>query len=114
MAARTIHHAQLSRMEEARRQTQRQLELIDRQISRRITSILPQLARRQTRYRRGKAPDTGSFLERYRNNLAALLAERQPEVDALTRKLARLDAAIAAFRKRFQPVRDAAKPQAEV
>ena len=114
MAATPIHHTQLSRMEEARRQTQRQLELIDRQISRRITSILPQLARRQIGYRRGKAPDTGSFLERYRNNLAALVAERQPEVDALTRKLARQDAAIAAFRKRFEPVRDVAEPQAEV
>ncbi|NTF91571.1 hypothetical protein G6L46_30865 [Agrobacterium rhizogenes] len=109
-----IHHAQLSRMEEARRQTQRQLELIDRQVLRRITSILPQLARRQTGYRRGKAPDTGSFLERYRNNLAALTAERQPEVDALTRKLARQDAAIAAFRKRFEPVGDAAQSRAEV
>lgn len=114
MAVTAIHHVQLSRMEEARRQTQRQLELIDRQITRRITSILPQLARWQTGYRRGKAPDTGSFLERYRNNLAALVAERQPEVDALTRKLARQDAAIAAFRKRFEPVRDVAKPQAEV
>lgn len=114
MAATAIHHAQLSRMEEARRQTQRQLELIDRQITRRITSILPQLTRRQTGYRRGKAPDTSSFLERYRNNLAALMAEPQPEVDALTRKLARQDAAIAAYRKRFERVRDAAKPQAEV
>ncbi|CCM69750.1 hypothetical protein [Sinorhizobium meliloti] len=51
MAAAAIHYAQLSRMEEARRQAQRQLELIDRQISRRITSILPQLTRRQTGYR---------------------------------------------------------------
>lgn len=114
MAAMPIHHAQLSRMEDARRQTQRQLELIDRQVLRRITSILPQLARRQTGYRRGKAPDTGSFLERYRNNFAALMAGRQPEVDALTRKLARQDAAIAAFRKRFEPVGDAAQPRAEV
>lgn len=114
MTATPSHHVQLSRMEEARRQTQRQLELIDRQISRRITSILPQLARRQTGYRRGKPPDIGSFLERYRNNLAALVAERQPEVDALTRKLAREDAAIAAFRKRFEPVGDAAEPRAEV
>ncbi|MCZ7977385.1 hypothetical protein EXN32_11925 [Agrobacterium tumefaciens] len=114
MAATPIHYAQLSRMEGARRQTQRQLELIDCQVLRRITSILPQLARRQTGYRRGKAPDTGSFLERYRNNLAALTAERQPEFDALTRKLARQDAAIAAFRKRFEHVGDAAQPRAEV
>lgn len=88
---------QLSRMEEARRQTQRQLELIDRQITRRMTAILPQLARRQTGYRRGKAPDGRTLLERYRANLAGLTAERQPEVDALARKLARQDAALAAF-----------------
>ncbi len=114
MAATPIHHTQLSQMEEARRQTQRQLELIDRQVLRRITFILPQLARRQTGYRRGKPPETGSSLERYRNNLATLMAECQPEVGALTRKLARQDAAIAAFQKQFEPVGDAAQPRAEV
>ena len=91
----------LSRMEEARRQTQRHLELIDRQITRRMTAILPQPARRQTRYRRGKAPDGRTLLERYRANLAGLTAERQPEVDALARKLARQDAALAALRDRL-------------
>ena len=39
--------AQLSRMEEARRQIQRQLELIDRQIIRRATALFPQQRRRQ-------------------------------------------------------------------
>lgn len=92
---------QLSRMEDARRQTQRQLEIIDRQITRRMTAILPQLARRQTGYRRGKAPDGRTLLERYRANLAGLTAERQPEVDALLRKLARQDAAIVAMRNRL-------------
>ncbi len=92
------HAAQLTRMEAARRQTQHQLDLIDRQITRRMTALLPLLGRRQPGYRRGKAPAPGSLLERYRANLAALTAERQPEVDALTRKLARQDAAIAAMR----------------
>jgi hypothetical protein len=46
------------------------------------------------------ASDPGAFLERYRANLAALTTERQPEIDALTRKLARQDAAIAALRAR--------------
>nr|WP_318031048.1 hypothetical protein [Rhizobium ruizarguesonis] len=72
---------QLSRMEDARRQTQRQLELIDRQITRRMTAILPKLARRQTGYHRGKAPDGRTLLERYRANLAGLTAERQPEAE---------------------------------
>lgn len=90
----------LFRMEEARRQTQRQLDMIERQITRRMTALIPQLQPRQTSYRRGKPPDPGAFLERYRANLAAITAERQPEIDALSRKLARQDRAIAAFRAR--------------
>ncbi|WP_177309908.1 hypothetical protein [Rhizobium tibeticum] len=92
---------QLSRMEDARRQTQKQLQIIDRQITRRMTAILPQIARRQSGYRRGKAPDGRTVLERYRANLAGLTAERQPEVDALSRKLARQDAAITELRDRL-------------
>lgn len=92
--------AQLSRMEDARRQIQRQLDMIDRQITRRMTGLIPQLQPRRTSYRRGKPPDPSAFLERYRSNLAAITAERQPEIDALSRKLARQDHAIAAFRDR--------------
>ncbi|AYM84851.1 hypothetical protein FY133_26815 (plasmid) [Agrobacterium tumefaciens] len=92
--------AQLLRMEEARRQTQRQLDLIDRQIWRRMTALIPHLQPRRTGYQRGKSPDPGAFLERYRSNLAAITAERQPEIDALSRKLARQDRAIAGFRER--------------
>lgn len=94
--------AQLSRMEEARRQTQRQLDMIDRQITRRMTALIPQLQPRHTGYRRGKPPDPGAFLERYRSNLAAITAERQAEIDVLSRKLARQDRAIAEFRDRFE------------
>lgn len=86
---------QLSRMEEAQRQTQRQLGMVDRQITRRMTALIPGLLPRRTRYRHGKAPDPGAFLERYRSQLAALTAERQPEIDALSRKLARQEQAIA-------------------
>lgn len=92
------HAALLTRMEAARRQTQHQLELIDRQITRRMTALIPLLGRRHVGYRGGKPPEPVAFLERYRSNLAALTAERQPEVDALTRKLARQDATIAAMR----------------
>ncbi|TIQ78346.1 MAG: hypothetical protein E5X44_32245, partial [Mesorhizobium sp.] len=60
---------QLSRMEEARRQTQRQLDMLDRQITRRMTALIPGLLPRRTHYRRGKAPDPGAFLERYRSQL---------------------------------------------
>lgn len=92
--------AQFARMESARRQTQHQLDLIDRQIMRRITAIIPQLGRRHSGYRRGKPPESSAFLERYRANLAAITAERQPEIDALSKKLARQDAALASLRAR--------------
>lgn len=95
--------AQLLRMEEARRQTQRQLDLIDRQITRRMTVLIPQLHPRQITYRRGRPPDPGAFLERYRTTLAAITTERQPEIDALSRKLARQDTAIVALRARLSP-----------
>lgn len=92
--------AQHSRMEEARRQIQRQLDQIDRRITRRITALIPKLQPKRTGYRHGRSPDPTAFLERYRASLAALTAERQPEIDALSRKLARQDRAIAAFRAR--------------
>ena len=101
MALPAKHSALLSRMEEARRRTQHQIDLIDRRITRRMTPLIPQLGRRQQGYRRGKAADPGAFLERYRANLAALTAERQPEIAALSRKLARQDAAIADLRARM-------------
>lgn len=97
--------AQLLRMEEARRQTQRQLDMIDRQITRRMTFLIPQLHPRQATYRRGRPPDPGAFLERYRANLAAITSERQSEIDALSRKLARQDIAIAMLRARLSPDR---------
>ena len=90
----------LLRMEDARRQTQHQLDLIDRQIVRRMTAVIPQLHPRRSPYRHGKPPDSAAFLARYRANLAAITAERQQEIDALSRKLARQDRAIAALRER--------------
>lgn len=92
--------ALLFRMEEARRQIQRQLDLIDRQIIHRMTAVIPSLGRRTHGYRRGKRPSPEAFLARYRANLAAITAERQPEIDALSRKLSRQEAAIAALRTR--------------
>ncbi|MGY3614021.1 hypothetical protein [Bradyrhizobium sp. USDA 10063] len=89
--------ALLHRMQEARRQIQRQLDVIDRQITRRMTALIPQLKPKRASYRRGRAPDPTAFLERYRSHLAAITAERQSEIDALSRKLARQDAAIAAY-----------------
>ncbi|MCP1845773.1 small-conductance mechanosensitive channel [Bradyrhizobium sp. USDA 4524] len=89
--------APLHRMQEARREIQRQLDLINRQITRRMTALIPQLKPTRASYRSGRAPDPSAFLERYRSHLSAITAERQLEIDALSRKLARQDAAIAAF-----------------
>ena len=94
--------AQLSRMEEARRQIQRQLKLIDRQITRHATALVPRTRQRRQADRRGDAPGGRLVLERYRSTLAALTAERQPEIDALSRKLARQDRAIAAHCERHR------------
>lgn len=91
------HLVLVHRMQESRRQIQRQLDLIDRQITRRMTALIPQLTPRRAGYRRGRAPVPSAFLEQYRSHLAAITAERQPEVDALSRKLARQEAAIAAY-----------------
>lgn len=90
----------LRRMEEARRQTQHQLDLIDRQIIRRMTAVIPRLQSRRNVYRRGRLPEPGAFLARYRANLAAITAERQQEIDALSRKLVQQDRAIADMRER--------------
>lgn len=100
MTARLDARSRLSRLEEARRQTQRQLDLIDRQIIRRMTALIPKLGPRRATYRRGRPPDPAAFLERYRAQMAALTAERQPEIDALSHRLSRQDRLIAALRQR--------------
>jgi hypothetical protein len=66
-------------MEDARHQTRRQLDQINRQITRRMTALIPLLQPKRTGHRRGKPPDPGAFL---------------------ARKLGRLDLAIATLRER--------------
>lgn len=95
--------ALLFRMEEARRQTRHQLDLIDRQIIRRMTALIPSPGRPRPTCRRGRTTEPGAFRARYRANLAAITAERQPEIDALSRKLARQEAAIAALGTSREP-----------
>ncbi|NSZ66863.1 hypothetical protein G6L11_27680 [Agrobacterium tumefaciens] len=80
---------ELRRMEDALRQTRHQLTMIDRQITARMTALIPRLVRARSGYRRGRPRGSKAFLARYRSNLAAITAERQPEIDALSRKLPR-------------------------
>lgn len=84
-------------MEDALRQTRHQLAMIERQTAR-MTALITRLAQRRSGYRRGRLRESTAFLARYRSNLAAITAEHQPEIDALSRKLARQEAAIAALR----------------
>lgn len=92
------HHVALRRMEDACRQTRHQIDMIERQIIRKMTALIPSLGRRRPGYRRGRPSERQAFLNHYRTNLAAITAERQPEIDALSRKLARQEAAIASLR----------------
>lgn len=91
---------ELRRMEEACRQTRHQLDLIERQILRKMTALIPSVGRRRSGYRHGMRPKPAAFLCCYRSNLAAITTERQPDIDALSNKLARQEAAIASFRAR--------------
>lgn len=100
MTSSVDRQVELRRMEDARRQTRHQLDMIERQITAKMTALIPSLERRRSGYRRGRPPEPDAFLTRYRSNLAAITAERQPEVDALSRKLARQEAAIASLRAR--------------
>ncbi|AGS25189.1 hypothetical protein REMIM1_PE00097 (plasmid) [Rhizobium etli bv. mimosae str. Mim1] len=59
MARRERQEGELARMEAARRKTQHQLDLIDRQIMRRMTALIPQLGRRQGRLPPRQAAGTG-------------------------------------------------------
>ncbi|MFK4259325.1 hypothetical protein [Agrobacterium tumefaciens] len=94
------HHEALRRMEEACRQMPHQIDMIECQMIRKMTALIPSLGRRMPGHRRGRPPAPDAFLNRYRTNLAAISAERQPETDALSRKLARQEAAIASLRAR--------------
>lgn len=61
--------AEMRRMEEACRQTRHQLDMIERQIIRRMTALIPSLGRRKYGYRRGRPPEPEAFLTRYRSIL---------------------------------------------
>ncbi|MER9882047.1 hypothetical protein [Mesorhizobium sp. M0118] len=95
--------AQLFRMEEARRQTQRQLDMIDRQIMRQMTAIIPQLKLQRIGHRRRNPADARTFLERYRSNLAAITQGKAARDRRALTQLARQDAAIKALRARLPP-----------
>ncbi|RWX74816.1 hypothetical protein EPK99_23250 [Neorhizobium lilium] len=99
---------ELRRLEEACRQTRHQIDLIERQIIRKMTALIPSLGQRRHGHRRGKRLEHEAFLCRYRSNLAAITAECQPDIDALSSKLARQEAAFASFHARISLMHDCA------
>lgn len=92
------HLLELRRMEEAFRKTQRQLDIIERQIMRKMAGWMPVSSHRGPVYRCGQYPEPGAFIAWCRSHLAEITALRQPEIDALSRKLARQEAAVEALR----------------
>lgn len=95
-----LHFAMLLRMEAARRETKNHLRLIERQIAARAARLTTSFRARSRDYQRSRSTWTRADERLYRDKLSALTFARQGEFDALSRKIARQDAAIAAFRRR--------------
>lgn len=80
---------QRCRMEEACRQTRRQLDAINRRIVRRVAAVEKQRQTASAIHRNRNRLGTGAAFLQYRRGLAARTAERQVEIDALCAALAR-------------------------
>ena len=94
------HIAILARMEAARRETHAHLRLIERQIAARAERVMISFRARSRDYRKSRSTWSHADEQLYRATLSELNFSRHREVDGLLRKLARQDAAIAAFRRR--------------
>jgi hypothetical protein len=99
------HIAMLARMEAARRETHAHLRLIERQIVARAERLITTFRARSRDYRKSRSTWSHADEQLYQATLSELAFSRHREVDGLTRKLARQDAAIAAFRRRHGPPR---------
>ena len=96
----TEHIAMLARMEAARRETHAHLCLIERQIAARAERVMISFRARSRDYRKSRSTWSHADEQLYQATLSDLTFSRHREVDGLSRKLARQDAAIAAFRRR--------------
>ena len=94
------HIAMLARMEAARRETHAHLRLIERQIAARAERLMTTFRTRSRGYRKSKSTWSHADEQLCQATLSELTFSRHREVDGLSRKLARQDAAIAAFRRR--------------
>lgn len=95
-------HVLLSRMEAAHWETRRHLDLLRRHIegrAKRITVTLKtKVTNRSHRSAGSRCPRSDEIL--FRSHLERLAFERRAEIEALSRKLARQEAAIVSFRVR--------------
>ncbi|ERM01603.1 hypothetical protein Q644_20915 [Brucella intermedia 229E] len=99
----------LARMVRARDETRRHIEIIRRQIEKRAERITITARLKTRQYGRMKSTWTRDDERDYQENAAQLRFQRRGEIDALTRKLERQDAAMAAFRDRYRFDEDAAR-----
>ncbi len=90
----------LARMEVAQAETQRHLGVIERQIAARAERLT--VTERARRRQRGRSASSWTSADErlFQQHLAELALARRGEIDALTRKLDRQEAAIAEFRRR--------------
>lgn len=88
--------ALLATMEASRRQTHHHLDLVHRQIAGRAERLTVTEKAKSRSHRRGRSNSTPSDEELYRDHLDRLTFQRRGEIDALSRKLARQDQALAA------------------
>ncbi len=95
------HTAMLARMEAARRETHAHLRLIERQIAARAERLMTTFRARSRDYRKSRSTWSHADEQLYQATLSELTFSRHREIDGLSRKLARQDAAIAAFRRRY-------------
>jgi hypothetical protein len=95
----------LTRMEASRRETRHHLDLVQRQIAARAERVtVTQKAKSSARtHKRSGYRWTPSDERLFQSHLQALEFQRRGEIEALSRKLARQDAAIAALRARLEP-----------
>lgn len=93
----------LSRMEAARRETRRHLDLLRRQIEGRAERItITQKAKASNRAHKRSGPRWSRSDEMlFQSHLQGIEFERRSEIDALSRKLARQEATIDAFTGRL-------------
>lgn len=92
----------LARMVRAREETRNHLAIVQRQIEKRAERMTITARLKTRQYGRTKSTLTRADERDYRENAAQLRFQRRGEIDALTRKLERQDAAIAAFRARLR------------